>query len=228
MELNGSGPGAQVAGLDGRHRELMERAELQLRSSAALLRMNGAPDSARRAEQFAEWASAEVGAPRAARLLYGALTSMRPGRSPADVIDDVLDSVLALLHADRGNIQLADLGTGTLRIAGHRGFSAEFLEYFAVVDDSGSACGRAAQQRAQVVIADVRTDPGFAPHREIAAASGFRAVQSTPLTSLDGRLVGVLSTHYRQPAQMPERDLMILRRFGRLIGEQLGAVTTAQ
>lgn len=39
---------------------------------------------------------------------------------------------------------------------------------------------------AQTVVADVRSDPGFAPHREIAAA-GFRAVQSTPLTHYAGR-----------------------------------------
>ena len=44
---------------------------------------------------------------------------------------------------------------------------------------------------AQLVISDVTTDPGFGPHREIAAASGFRAVQSTPLIDEAGRLVGV-------------------------------------
>lgn len=75
---------------------------------------------------------------------------------------------MTLLHAERGNIQLADPDTGALRIAAQRGFGPEFVEYFATVTDDGSACGRAARRHAQVVITDVTTDPGFAPHREIA------------------------------------------------------------
>jgi len=46
-----------------------------------------------------------------------------------------------------------------------------------------------------VVIADVREDPRFAAHREIAANSGFQAVQSTPLVDQDSRVLGMLSTH---------------------------------
>ena len=94
-----------------------------------------------------------------------------------------------------GNIQIADPATGSLMLVTQAGFGPEFLEYFTVVDgDSQSVCGRAAKHRAQTVVADVRSDPGFAPHREIAAAAGFRAVQSTPLTDYAGRLIGVVST----------------------------------
>jgi GAF domain-containing protein len=87
----------------------------------------------------------------------------------------VLDAALAQTSADFGNVQIFEPGTGALRIASQSGFSSEFLEYFAVVDDGGAACGRAAGSGAQVVIVDVATDPGFAPNREIAAATGFRA-----------------------------------------------------
>ena len=58
--------------------------------------------------------------------------------------------------------------------------------YFAVVDDGHSACGRAARASAQAAIADVTADAGLAPHRDVAAASGFRAVQSEPLVSPPG------------------------------------------
>jgi hypothetical protein len=112
------------------------------------------------------------------------------------LLDEVLEFALTSLHAERGNVQLADPATGALTIAAQRGFGPEFAEYFAAVTDDGSACGRAARHHAQVVITDVTTDPGFAPHREIALASGFRAVQSTPLVNRAGYLVGMLSTHY--------------------------------
>jgi GAF domain-containing protein len=135
------------------------------------------------------------------------------------VLAEGLEDALSLLHADRGNVQIADPITGSLVLVMHTGFSDEFLEYFAVVDDDGSACGRAAAQHAQTVIGDVTTDPGFAPHREIAAASRFRAVQSTPLMDLSGQLVGMLSTHYPRPYRPSDRDLGLMRRLGVLIGE---------
>jgi hypothetical protein len=142
------------------------------------------------------------------------------------LLDEVLEFALTLLHAERGNVQLADPLTGVLRIAAQRGFGSEFLEYFADVADDGSACGRAAQDHAQVVITDVTTDPGFAPHREIALASGFRAVQSTPLVNRAGHLVGMVSTHYPEPTTLPRRDLQIASRFGALAAESLTTVLT--
>jgi signal transduction histidine kinase/CheY-like chemotaxis protein len=40
--------------------------------------------------------------------------------------------------------------------------------------------------------------------------AGVHAVQSTPLVSRDGRLVGVISTHWKRPHQPSERDLRLL------------------
>jgi GAF domain-containing protein len=81
-----------------------------------------------------------------------------------------LEDALSMLHADRGNVQLLDPVSGSLRIAAQAGFSDEFLEYFAVVNnDDASACGIAARKHAQTVIADVNTDARYAPLREIAA-----------------------------------------------------------
>jgi hypothetical protein len=177
----------------------------------------------------------------AARLVRGV---QPPGQQPAQVpvevlpgfaghpalgtlLNGILESALTLLHAERGNVQLADPATGVLRIAAQRGFGREFLEYFATVTDDGSACGRAAQQHAQVVIPDVTTDPGFAAHREIALASGFRAVQSTPLVNRAGHLVGMLSTHYPRPTVPPRHDLQAVSRFGTLAGESLSTLLTA-
>ena len=80
-------------------------------------------------------------------------------------------------------------------------------------------CGRAAKVCAQTVVADVRSDPGFGPHREIAAAAGFRAVQSTPLTDYAGRLVGVVSTHFRRPHRPSVRDLRLMGLYADFAGE---------
>src|SRR5262244_2993502 len=65
---------------------------------------------------------------------------------------------------------------------------------------------------------------GLPPHRDIALASGFRAVQSTPLVNRAGHLVGMLSTHYPRPTAPPCRDLQIVSRFGALVGESLSTL----
>jgi hypothetical protein len=58
-------------------------------------------------------------------------------------------------------------------------------------------------------------DPGFVVHRDIAGAAGFRAVQSTPLLSRSGTLLGVLSTHFRRPYRLTPEELRRLEQHAR-------------
>jgi anti-sigma regulatory factor (Ser/Thr protein kinase) len=145
------------------------------------------------------------------------------GASQEVLVERALETAVSFMKADFGNIQMFDPTTGSLTIVAHDGFSREFLEYFAVVDDDSAACGRAAETGTQTVIDNVYTDPGFAPHREIAAASGFAAVQSTPLIDYSGKLIGMLSTHFSRPHRPSDRDLGIVARYGDYLGEVLSA-----
>jgi PAS domain S-box-containing protein len=123
------------------------------------------------------------------------------------LLEEILDATIAFQNADFGNIQLVNPKTQSLEITAQRGFHRDFLEYFAKVHDLGAACGRAMERGERVIIEDVKTDAAFARHRDIAASSGFRAVQSTPLFSRGGELLGMLSTHFRRPHRPPARDL---------------------
>jgi GAF domain-containing protein len=160
--------------------------------------------------------------------LTGQTELLQPLTDAGTVIDEGLEDALSVLRADRGNVQLVDPISGALRIAAQAGFSDEFLEYFAVVkDDDGSACAIAAQQHAQTVIADVNADPRYAPHRDIAAVSGYRAVQSTPLVDARGHLLGMLSTHYPYPYRPPDEALEVMKRLGELMGQAIEACLEA-
>jgi hypothetical protein len=123
--------------------------------------------------------------------------------------EKLLECALRLTRADFGNVQLVD-ADGSLHIVAHSGFSEEFLQYFAVVDDEHSACGRAAHQARQVVVADVSVDPQFAPHADIAKSSGFLSVQSTPLVDRHGRLVGMVSTHHERANAISSLELRLM------------------
>ncbi len=175
---------------------------------------------AQRAEHFTSAVRFGLDAPDAMRRLHDLTKDLRTVPRLSSLLPQILAGALALTGADLGNIQIADPATGSLMLVAQAGFGPEFLEYFTVVDgDSQSVCGRAAKHRAQTVVADVRSDPGFAPHRQIAAAAGFRAVQSTPLTDYAGRLIGVVSTHFRRPHRPSDRDLRLMELYADFAGE---------
>jgi two-component system CheB/CheR fusion protein len=123
-------------------------------------------------------------------------------------LQEVLDAALAMLGADMGNVQLLNPATGSLEIAAQRGFQKDFLEFFRDVSaDDNSACARSLRTGNRVVIEDVEKDAEFAPLRPVAAKAGYRAVQSTPLIAHNGELLGVLSTHFREPQVPSDRNL---------------------
>jgi GAF domain-containing protein len=193
-------------------------------SSARRLRSNGRMDAAREAERFASWARFGWEEPETAKRLHAWVEELRSAADRAAFLDKVLDGALSLLGAELGNVQAFDPASRSLRIVSHRGFGSRFLDHFRIVTDDGSACGRAASALAQTVIADVNEDPDFSPHREIAATAGFRAVQSTPIVDRFGRLRGMISTHFESPRDWAERDLLLMRRYAELVGEELHRV----
>jgi GAF domain len=156
--------------------------------------------------------------PRATKRMLAISQDLETASEMRGLLDRALEGAMALLGTDLGNVQVRNPTSGALTIATHSGFGSEFLEYFAVVGDDSSACGRAAQQRAQTVIVDVDEDPGFAPHREIAAASRFRAVQSTPIVDPTGRLHGVISTHFRGRHSPSRPQMQLINWFSERIG----------
>jgi GAF domain-containing protein len=186
--------------------------------AAARMREMGWEDPARRAERFAAWARFDLDEPQAARRLYTAANELRRLSGQRLLLGKVLEIALSLGRADRGYLQLANQTTGALQVVAEHGFGFDFVEYLATVNDDRSAFGTAAKRRSQTVIVDVMTDPGFAPHREIAVASGFRAVLSTPLIDRRDRLIGVVSTHYPRPHGPLGRDRQVMERYGEIAG----------
>jgi PAS domain S-box-containing protein len=129
----------------------------------------------------------------------------------AEGLDEMLGATIELLHAEMGTVQLFDTGRKILRIAAHRGFKPEFLDFFRDVstkDDSAS--GRALRTGGHVLIEDVESDPLYVPYRSAARTAGYRAVFSTPLIDRDGVPLGMLSTHFRQPHRPSDQDLRAL------------------
>ncbi|BBA68799.1 Oxygen sensor histidine kinase NreB [Geobacter sulfurreducens] len=133
------------------------------------------------------------------------------------VLEEIIEAAIAITGADMGNLQLLD-ASGALKIVAHRGFGAPFLDFFSTVRDGCACCGTALRLGTRMVIEDVTQSPVFAgtPALEVMLDAGARAVQSTPLVSSSGPLLGMLSTHYRSPRRPDERDLRLLDLLARL------------
>ncbi|MBU3062578.1 GAF domain-containing protein [Nocardia sp. NEAU-G5] len=174
----------------------------------------------RRADHFADGVRFLLEQPGALGRVRAATATLEDDPPVEALVQTVLETALSLTRAELGNVQLVDPASGALLITDQSGFDAEFLEHFSVVDDDSSACGRASHGD-QTILHDVDTDPGFASHRGIAAAAGFRSVQSTPLIDFTGRVVGIVSTHFPRPHRPTPADLQILQLFADYAGDAI-------
>src|SRR5262249_13961369 len=66
-------------------------------------------------------------------------------------------------------------------------------------------------------------EPSFRPSLEAARAAGFRAVQCTPLIASGDKLVGMLSTHFREPRRFSAHDLRLIDICARQASDSINA-----
>jgi len=111
-------------------------------------------------------------------------------------VNSALQQALAISTNLKGNVQLVDWKSGCLEIVAHQGFSDNFINTFRRVRSSdGCACGRSLLLRNSVLVDDVKSDVRFPALGSIGEQEGFISVQSTPLISSSGALLGIVSTH---------------------------------
>ena len=150
---------------------------------------------------------------------FGARMPARTELQP--VLEEVLRASITLQSADFGIIELYKPKSQSLEIVTQNGFRQGSLDPLRSVNESEAAWGRALRRGERVIIEDVLTDADFEPYRPIAASTGFRAVQFTPLFSRSGEPLGMISTHFRQPHCPSERDLRLTDLYARQAAEMI-------
>lgn len=155
--------------------------------------------------------------------LHSLSTQLLQDRELEPLLQEILEAAIALLHADMGNLQIYDPQEQSLKIVAQFGFKQEFLDFFRTVTATVTAevavCGTSIRERHRVIVEDIQTDPRFEHLRVVAEKAGYRAVQSTPLFSHSGEILGVLSTHFRHPHRLSERELRLLDLYARQAAE---------
>ncbi|HVY93980.1 MAG TPA: ATP-binding protein [Bryobacteraceae bacterium] len=161
-----------------------------------------------------------------AHLLQRISTQLVEADNVGALYEQILAST-ASLGADFASIQTLDPergAAGGLRLMGHRGFSDAAAAFWRVVRlDSGSASGEVLRTRHRAIIEDVENcDFTAGTHDlEIYRQNGIRAVQSTPIYSRSGVMLGAFSTHWRAPHRVSVSESRTLDVLARLIADLL-------
>jgi chemotaxis methyl-accepting protein methylase len=138
--------------------------------------------------------------------------------------EQIVEAAMAIMRSDFGSLQALDADRGELRLLAWRNFHPESAEYWQRVNvDTGTTCSAALCHGERIIVPDVGA-PGVAMGTESLRhyrLSGIASVQSTPLTTRDGRMVGIISTHWREPHHPSGRDLAMFDVLARQAADML-------
>lgn len=161
------------------------------------------------------------------RLLAAISAEMVREQNVQALYESIMDAAVGLMRSDYASMQMLypERGPGgELRLLAFRGFSPDVARFWEWVrTDSKCTCGIALANKQRCVEPDVVKSShiaGTADHATYLQA-GIRAVQSTPLLSRDGKLVGMISTHWREPHQPSERAFRLLDVLARQAADLL-------
>ncbi|MBW8887619.1 MAG: PAS domain S-box protein [Fibrobacteres bacterium] len=138
-----------------------------------------------------------------------------------ETLQEILRHALMVYRTGQGVlfVPLED-GSG-LHIESSIGFSPGFLEKFSLIAAGRGASGYCMLTRNPVIVEDIETDALFDDFRDMAQQGGFRAVHSMPLTTRDGRLIGVLSIHFPTRRRPTDRETKFGEMYSRLAADSI-------
>jgi signal transduction histidine kinase/CheY-like chemotaxis protein len=205
--------------LQKQHEEELRKAKMGLEEQVAE-RTKELRDSERRLFRILEHSAADLKAMR--RLNEIGTQCAREGNDLDGCLQEVLMVAIDISGADKGNIQLVDPMTGRLRMVARFGFDQWFVDHFAS-GEAASACNVAGQTQQRVIVEDVRESALFVgtPSLKAMLNANVRAVQSMPLVSSAGQVLGVISTHFSTTRRPSEQELRLMDLLGRQVADYL-------
>jgi PAS domain S-box-containing protein len=154
-----------------------------------------------------------------AKLLHEISAAMIQEHDVEALYGRIIDAAMRIMQSQFASLQMlypqhdASGHAGELRLLAFRGFNPEAAKFWEWVRPaSQSTCGLALQSHTRVIASDVEKCESMAGSEDLAVylQTGIRAVQTTPLLSRDGEIVGMISTHWSEPHAPTKRDLRLL------------------
>ena len=142
----------------------------------------------------------------------------------------IVDAAVSITGSQFGTMQLLcpqghpSGHGGELQLLCSRGLPPEAVGFWQWVNPQAySSCTQALKLGKRAIIPDFEQWPDIAGTEDLIAfrRAGIRSAQTTPLRSRDGRLLGMISTHWSAPHQPSDRDLRLLDILARQAADLL-------
>ena len=169
-----------------------------------------------------------------ARLLHRLSIELIQEDGITGLYKKIVEAAVAIMRSQYASMQMlypTAGSVGKLRLLASSGFSAEAEKFWEwVTRDTGSSCGAALRAQGRVVIPNFATCEFMQdmPTLPLFLDSGIYAAQSTPLYSRSGKLLGMISTHWSQPHDPPDRHLYLLDVLARQAADLIERTQTAE
>lgn len=150
--------------------------------------------------------------------LYQLYTKFIGGDDLNSMLKGFLKTSMDILKADKGTIQLFDPSTGTMNIIGYKNFNPPFLEFFETVHTGEPAVsGTVMIRKKPVIVEDIAKSTIFkdSDSLQVYLNEGVKSVQSTPIISKNGKLLGIISTHFCEVHHPSKRELRFIEILAR-------------
>ena len=144
-----------------------------------------------------------------AKTLQSISTRLISESTPESLYDQILGAAMELMASDAACLQMLAADNTSLRLLAWTNFHPDCVPFWErVAAGAGSTCSKALSDNQRVVVTDIEACEFMAGTQEQLEyrRAGVRGVQSTPLRSRTGRLLGMLSTHWRTPHTPTEDD----------------------
>ena len=132
-----------------------------------------------------------------------------------NIMDQALDTTLAALELEAGEIFLLDATRGEVSKVRHRGLDPEAFAECSCFALGEGIPGRVVQTGECFIIPNLASDHRFLRHQVVTA--GFRTFAAVPLKA-KGQIIGCLDVAGRRPYILTEADLQLLTAVGAAIG----------
>lgn len=151
-----------------------------------------------------------------ARLLQKLSMELVQEEETAGLYQKIMDAAVVIMQSQYASMQVLHQtpdGHGKLKLLASSGFSPEAEAYWEwVYHNTDSSCGAAYRAGKRVIIPNMAECEFMqgTTNLPIYLEGGILAAQSTPLYSRNGKLLGMISTHWDHLHSPSERDLSLL------------------
>jgi PAS domain S-box-containing protein len=151
-----------------------------------------------------------------ARLLQELSGRLIREQDVAELYDAILATAVTIMDSECASLQLLyteEGGGPELRLLAHRGFDSGAAKFWAQIrPGASSSCGQALVTERRMIVPDVCECEFMTGSEDLAQClrAGIAAMQSTPLKSRSGQLLGMISTHWHGRHTPGERELGLM------------------